>query len=96
MRYPRIPFDVIASRPVRRLVLSRWFPLVLQVGTLAVVAFLAVNALGLGANMGEEALTILRKTNLTMLLVWGIWWPGMIAVALGLGRVCVRFAPWSW
>ncbi|MBM3319179.1 MAG: hypothetical protein FJY73_00685 [Candidatus Eisenbacteria bacterium] len=36
---------------------------------------------------------VLRKTNLTTLFVWGLWWPGMIAAALAFGRVWCTVCP---
>jgi hypothetical protein len=41
---------------------------------------------------GDELMT-LRKTNLTTLFVWGLWWPGMIALALALGRAWCTVCP---
>ncbi|NUM37375.1 MAG: 4Fe-4S binding protein [Candidatus Brocadiae bacterium] len=35
----------------------------------------------------------LRKTNLTTLFVWGIWWPGMIFVALVFGHAWCMVCP---
>jgi polyferredoxin len=35
----------------------------------------------------------LRKTNLTTLIVWGLWWPAMIAVALAFGRAWCTVCP---
>lgn len=51
-----------------------------------VFAGLIVNGWRIGvAHTADEVMT-LRKTNLTTLLVWGIWWPSMIALALGFSR----------
>lgn len=44
-----------------------------------------------GASAAE--LKTLRKTNLTTLVVWGLWWPGMIAAALLLGRAWCTVCP---
>ena len=64
------------------MVKSRLFPVILQAGMLALVGLLALNGLGLGSGMSSEEFMPFRKTHLTTLVVWGLWWPGMIAVAL--------------
>jgi ferredoxin len=65
----------------------------LQVLTLIFVVGLAVNGLGLGTAMSAKALVTFRKTNLTTLIVWGLWWPAMIAVVLVCGRVWCTVCP---
>jgi len=89
----RVRFDLIASRPVRAIVKSRLFPVILQAGMLVLVGLLALNGLGLGSGMSSEELMTFRKTNLTTLVVWGLWWPGMIAVALVFGRAWCTVCP---
>ena len=69
------------------------FPVVLQAVGLAAIVGLAVNGLGVGADLRGDQLTILRKTNLTTLAVWGLWWPGMIAVAILFGRAWCTVCP---
>jgi len=74
---------------------SSWpgFPILLQGAALVAVGWLAANGIGLGTGMPADDLMTLRKTNLTTLVVWGLWWPGMIAVALALGRVWCTVCP---
>ena len=93
MEPSRFSFDLLAWRPVRALVASRGFPLTLQVIALAAVVFLVVNGLGRGLGMRADELMTFRKTNLTTLVVWGLWWPGMIAMALLLGRAWCTVCP---
>ncbi len=85
--------DLLGFRPVRGLLASSAFPLALQVGALLFMALLAVNGLGLGTDLAPAELKLFRKTNLTTLVVWGLWWPGMIAVALVLGRAWCTVCP---
>ena len=93
MRRRNFSFDLLATWPARAILRSPLFPVVLQVGALAVVLLLAVNGLGFGLGMSAEELMTFRKTNLTTLVVWGLWWPGMIAVALTLGRAWCTVCP---
>jgi len=65
----------------------------LQIVALLVSAVLAVNGLGLGTDLSAADLKLFRKTNLTTLVVWGLWWPGMIAAALVLGRAWCTVCP---
>ncbi|MBI4861324.1 MAG: 4Fe-4S binding protein [Candidatus Riflebacteria bacterium] len=69
------------------------FPVGLQLAALAGVACLAANGLGTGQSLGSQELMVLRKTNLTTLAVWGLWWPAMILTALVLGRVWCTVCP---
>ena len=89
----RVKLDLLAWRPVRAIVASAAFPLSLQVLSLVAVVVLAASGLGLGPGMSAEELLTLRKTNLTTLVVWGLWWPGMIAVALAFGRAWCTVCP---
>ncbi len=67
--------------------------MILQAGALVMVVLLALNGLGLGPGMTADELMTFRKTNLTTLIVWGLWWPGMIAVALAFGRAWCTVCP---
>jgi len=70
-----------------------WFPVAFQAAALAAVAGLVAAGFGVGAGLRGEELLTLRKTNLSTLVVWGVWWPGMIAVALAFGRVWCTICP---
>lgn len=93
MRSPRVLLDLMAPRPMRAIVQSRLFPVTLQVVVLVVLGLLVANGLGLGTGMSANELMTFRKTNLTTLVVWGLWWPGMIAVALIFGRAWCTVCP---
>jgi polyferredoxin len=75
------------------MVQSSLFPVVLQVGALVVLLLLAFNGLGIGPGMSADELMTIRKTNLTTLVIWGLWWPAMIAVALAFGRAWCTVCP---
>ena len=84
----------LLSRPVFR-PLVRWagFPIVFQVAVLAVLVALIVSGWQVGLTHSAKEVMTLRKTNLTTLLVWGLWRPSMIALALGLGRAWCTVCP---
>jgi len=52
-----------------------------------------LNGFGIGPGLTANELLTLRKTNLTTLAIWGLWWPGMIAVALAFGRAWCTVCP---
>lgn len=88
-----VKLDLLAWKPLRAVALWCGFPLVLQATALAVIAALIAIGLGVGPGMRAEELMTLRKTNLTTLVVWGLWWPGMIAMALAFGRAWCTVCP---
>jgi len=93
MKSSRIRFDVLATKPARAIVTSSAFPVTLQFVGLVVVVLLVAIGLGHGLDMNADELMTFRKTNLTTLVVWGLWWPGMIAVALAFGRAWCTVCP---
>jgi hypothetical protein len=86
-------WDVLSRAPARKLIQKASFPLALQIIALAGVGALAINGWGVGLTESPQELMTLRKTNLTTLFVWGLWWPGMIAVALLAGRLWCTVCP---
>ncbi|MEW6364025.1 MAG: 4Fe-4S binding protein [Acidobacteriota bacterium] len=72
---------------------TRAGPVALQVITLGVMSWLAISGMNIGAGMKADELMVLRKTNITTLVVWGLWWPGMIAAALAFGRAWCTVCP---
>lgn len=89
----QVMFDILRWRPLRRVARSTAFPIVLQIATLIGVIALVVAGLGIGVGTKPAELMTLRKTNLTTLVVWGLWWPGMIAVAIAFGRAWCTVCP---
>lgn len=90
---PRVRCDLIGLSGFRAVVRSAALPVLLQLVALATFIALILNGLGLGPGMDEGVLLTFRKTNLTMLIVWELWWPGMIAVALAFGRAWCTVCP---
>lgn len=89
----RVRFDILRWKPARAVVLWVGFPVVFQALALAAVGSLAVAGFGVGAGMNADGLMTLRKTNLSTLVVWGLWWPAMIAVAIVFGRAWCTVCP---
>jgi polyferredoxin len=89
----RLRLDVLANPPARRLLRSAAFPLALQAIALLGVIALAWNGWAIGTDAPAADLKLLRKTNLTTLFVWGLWWPAMIASALLVGRAWCTVCP---
>ncbi|MBI3582332.1 MAG: 4Fe-4S binding protein [Nitrospinae bacterium] len=88
-------FDIIASQIAKRIIRSILFPYALQLLTLIVFIALVVNGFltGTDASYGTNLTPIIRKTNLTTLLVWGMWWPGLILTTIVLGRIWCTVCP---
>jgi len=89
----RFRIDFLSLRPVRGLVVRAWFPVAVQALGLAVVGLLAAAGLGVGEDAAPGELLLLRKTNLSTLVVWGLWWPGLVIVTLLLGRAWCTVCP---
>lgn len=89
----RVRLDVLRFAPMRALLRCAAFPLALQIAALVFVVWVALSGLGVGVGMTRAELMTLRKTNLATLVVWGLWWPGMIAVALFFGRMWCTVCP---
>ena len=89
----QVSFDVLAWKALRPVLMSPAFPVMPQVLVLAAVFFLMLNGFGIGPGLKTDELLTLRKTNLTTLAIWGLWWPGMIAVALAFGRAWCTVCP---
>lgn len=92
-RQPTFHHNLLQKVAFRRLLGSSAFPVTFQALALVSMALLALNGWGVGSDQPPKALMVLRKTNLTTLVVWGIWWPGMIALALLAGRVWCTVCP---
>jgi polyferredoxin len=90
---PQIVANLLGSPLARRLLGSPWFPLGLQLAALAALGWLAHAGWGVGRGLTADKLLVLRKTNLATLVVWGLWWPGMVAVAVVLGRAWCTVCP---
>lgn len=84
--------DLLRLPGVRKWVQWRGFPYVFQAAMLAVFIALAVISWGVHAPEGVNA-KLFAKTNLATLLIWGVWWPGMVWMAVLLGRAWCMVCP---
>ena len=74
---------------------SWYFPLVLQLLTLAGFVLLIVD--GWAANTDDMAFAaMLRNTNLANLMVWSYWWPLIILSAILSGACGAWSVRWNW
>lgn len=78
---------------VRRWLPRPWFPVAFQGGALLAMGILVALGWGVGTDLPEKAVMTLRKTNLTTLTVWGLWWPLMITLAIVAGRLWCTVCP---
>lgn len=84
--------DLLRVPGVRRLMLWGGFPYVFQVAMLVVFVALAVISWGVYAPTGVNA-KLFAKTNLATLLIWGVWWPAMVWMAVFFGRAWCMVCP---
>jgi len=84
--------NLLRFRPVRTLVHWAGFPYVFQAATLAMFIGLAILSWQQFAPDGIND-KLFAKTHLTQLVIWGLWWPAMIWVAVLLGRAWCTVCP---
>jgi len=85
-------FDLLQIKSVKSFVLWHGFPYVFQ--ALLLVMFILLIALGWGLSAPDGVSDKLyAKTNLVTLLVWGIWWPVMVWLAVFFGRAWCMVCP---
>lgn len=84
--------DLLRIGPIRSLVLWRGFPYVFQALLIAAFVILAVIGWGHYAPAGVSA-KLYAKTHLATLLVWGLWWPAMVWMAVLFGRAWCAVCP---
>jgi hypothetical protein len=90
--HPSPGLDLMKTAPLGRLIRSLWFPYVFQALLLLVFFWLAVISWGRHAPEGVPS-KLYAKANLVNLLVWGLWWPVMVWIAVWLGRVWCLVCP---
>ena len=84
--------NLLQYRSVRRVMRSAWFPYVFQ--AVSLLAFVALPIVGWGRYAPEGvAGKLYAKTNIVNLLIWGLWWPAMVWMAVGFGRVWCAVCP---
>jgi len=91
---PSIPqgFNLLRSRCIRTMIVSPLFPYGIQTLLLTLFVFMAVFAWGQFPPDGVND-KLYAKTNLVNLLIWGLWWPGMVWTAVLFGRVWCAVCP---
>jgi len=89
---PSQGFDLLRVRAVRRLALSPLFPYVFQAANLALFIALAILGWRMFAPEGVQAKQF-AQTNLVSLIIWGLWWPGMVWAAVIFGRLWCAVCP---
>lgn len=88
-------FDLLRIPAMRALIRWSGFPRVFQVATLIVFIGLAMLSWGVFAPAGVNA-KMFAKANLATLVIWGLWWPAMVWIAVLFGRVWCAVCPLEW
>ncbi len=89
---PKRGFDLLQLGWVRGIMLSPLFPYALQAVLLAFFLGLAIFGWQLFAPEGVSSKQY-AKTNVVNLLIWALWWPIMIWVAVLFGRLWCSICP---
>lgn len=84
--------DLLRFRWVRIVALSPLFPYVFQTANLGLFVALAILGWGMFAPEGVQTKQF-AQTNLVTLIVWGLWWPAMVWIAVVFGRVWCAVCP---
>ena len=84
--------DILRFYPLDSLIRWRGFPYVFQ--GIALVVFLMLAYLGFGA-LSPETIDgkLFAKSNIVTLVIWGLWWPAMIWMAVLFGRLWCMVCP---
>lgn len=85
-------FNLLNLKPIRGLVSWAGYPYVFQAMFLAVFLYLALLGWNRLPPEGVEG-KLYAKTNLVNLLIWGLWWPAMVWLAVGFGRIWCAVCP---
>jgi len=84
--------DLLRYQCVRGMVRAAWFPYIFQ--TVFLLVFVALAIVGWGRYAPEGvADKLYAKVNIVNLLIWGLWWPAMVWLAVGFGRVWCAVCP---
>jgi len=89
---PSHGFNLLRLSPVRWIALSPLFPYIFQATILGLFVGLAILSWGRFAPEGVPAKQF-AQTNLITLLIWGLWWPAMVWVAVVFGRAWCAVCP---
>lgn len=87
--------NLLRWRPIAALVRSVLFPDAVQILFLAVFVGMAVFSWQLFPPEGVPD-KLYAKSNLVNLVIWGLWWPAMVWIMVGFGRVWCAVCPLEW
>lgn len=88
----RYEFDLLRVYPLASLIRWRGFPYAFQ--GIALVVFLLLAYLGFGV-FAPETIDgkLFAQSNIVTLVIWGLWWPAMIWMAVLFGRLWCMVCP---
>ncbi|WP_347274739.1 4Fe-4S binding protein [Candidatus Kuenenia sp.] len=85
-------YNLLRIRAIRTIISWAWFPYIIQIIMLMVFTALAVNGWWRFAPEGVND-KLYAKTNITNLLIWGLWWPAIVWIAVLFGRAWCMVCP---
>ena len=85
-------FDLLRFRWIRRLILSSRMPYVPQAILLLLLVLLTLVGWGRYPPDGVAG-KLYAKANVVNLLIWGLWWPAMVWIAVAFGRIWCAVCP---
>jgi len=92
---PTPGLNLLRWRPIASLVRSPLFPDAIQIMILALFVGLAVFSWQLFPPEGVPD-KLYAKSNIVNLVIWGLWWPAMVWIMVGFGRVWCAVCPLEW
>ncbi|MBI5402996.1 MAG: 4Fe-4S binding protein [Ignavibacteriae bacterium] len=88
----KFEFDLLNIKPLRKLILWKWFPYIFQFFILIIFIVLIILGWNIFTPTGIPD-KLFAKSNLVTLIIWGIWWPLMIITAVFFGRLWCMVCP---
>ncbi|MBI2470910.1 MAG: hypothetical protein HYV59_06660 [Planctomycetes bacterium] len=85
-------FNLLKIRPIRALIQWPLYPYIFQIIAFMVFVSLAVTGWGHYPPVGVVD-KLYAKSNIVNLVIWGLWWPMMVWVAVLFGRVWCTVCP---
>ncbi len=85
-------FNLLQIRPIRVLIQWPLYPYIFQI--IALMVFVTLAIIGWGHFVPEYVNDKLyAKTNIVNLVIWGLWWPSMVWLAVLFGRIWCTVCP---
>src|SRR3990172_4885318 len=85
-------FNLLQIRPVRVLIQRPLYPYIFQI--IALMVFVTLAIIGwrhfVPACVNDK---LYAKTNIVNLVIWGLWWPSMVWLAVLFGRTWCTVCP---